>query len=62
MRVGRYWKALVAAAAAGAGSLSVALQDDVVTTSEVFTAAVAVLAACGFTWAVPNKPPKEGQS
>lgn len=61
MRLARYWKAVAAAAAAGAGSLSVALQDDVVTTSELFTAAVAVAVACGFTWAVPNKP-KEGQS
>ncbi|MGW7281670.1 hypothetical protein ACWGIV_25905 [Streptomyces sp. NPDC054844] len=61
MRLARYWKAVTAAVVAGAGSLSVALEDGAVTAPEIVTAVFAVAAAAGFTWAVPNKP-KEGQS
>ena len=56
MRISSYWKAIVAGLAAGSGALSTALNDDVVTGAEGWTAGVAVLAALGFTWAVPNKP------
>ncbi|MFE9936307.1 hypothetical protein [Streptomyces hirsutus] len=56
MRISKMWKAVVAGAAAGAGSLSVAVTDDVVTAAEGWAAGLAVLATLGFTWAVPNKP------
>ncbi|MFZ4206746.1 hypothetical protein ACOZE4_18110 [Streptomyces griseoincarnatus] len=55
MRISKYWKAVVSGVAAGAGSLSVAVTDDVVTAAEGWAAGLAVLAALGFTWAVPNK-------
>jgi peptidoglycan/LPS O-acetylase OafA/YrhL len=57
MQVSRYWKALVAAAAAGAGALVTAMGDDTVTMAEGITVAVAVLGALGATYAVPNKEP-----
>lgn len=56
MKVAQYWKAIVAALAAAAASLSVALEDGVINGAEAWTTAGAVLAALGFTWAVPNKP------
>jgi peptidoglycan/LPS O-acetylase OafA/YrhL len=56
VQISKYWKAIAAAVAAGAGSLSVAVQDNQVTSEEWWTAAVAVLATLGLTWAVPNKP------
>jgi len=59
MRISKMWKAVVAATAAGAGSLSVAVTDDVVTAAEGWAAGLAVLAALGFTWAVPNRPPED---
>lgn len=59
MRISKYAKAVVAAVAAGAGSLSVAVTDDVVTAAEGITAVLAVLGALGFTWAVPNRPDGE---
>lgn len=55
MKVSKYWKAVVAAGAAGVGSLSTALADDHITGHELWGVAGAVLAACGFTWWVPNK-------
>jgi hypothetical protein len=55
VKISRYWKAIVAALAAGAGALSAALTDDVVTAAEGWAALIAVLGALGFTWAVPNK-------
>jgi len=54
MKISKYAKAAVSALAAGAGSLSVAVADDVVSAAEGWTALVAVLVALGFTWAVPN--------
>jgi hypothetical protein len=60
MKVSKMWKAVVAAVAAGAGSLSVAVTDDTVTAAEGWAALCAVLAALGFTWAVPNKPGEGG--
>lgn len=59
MKISRYWKAVVSAVAAGAGSLSVAVSDDTVTAAEGWAALVAVLAGYGFTWAVPNRPPSD---
>ena len=56
MKVSRYLKAIVAAIVAAAGSLSAALDDGTITTQEGITAGLAVLAALGLTWAVPNKP------
>ncbi|MFF3346070.1 hypothetical protein [Streptomyces sp. NPDC002779] len=55
MRISKYAKAAVSAIAAGGGSLSVAVTDDTVTAAEGWAALIAVLAALGFTWAVPNK-------
>jgi hypothetical protein len=55
MKISKYWKAVVAALAAGAGTLSTAVLDDTVTAAEGWAALIAVLAALGFTWAVPNK-------
>lgn len=59
MKISGMWKAVVSAVAAGAGSLSVAVTDDTVTAAEGWAAVLAVLAALGFTWAVPNKPSEE---
>ncbi|MEU9894225.1 hypothetical protein ACIBCS_27730 [Streptomyces phaeochromogenes] len=56
MKVSKYAKSVVSGLAAGAGSLSVALTDDTVTAAEGWAALIAVLAALGFTWAVPNRP------
>lgn len=55
MKISKAAKAIVSAVAAGAGSLSVAVTDDTVTAAEGWTALITVLAALGFTWAVPNK-------
>ena len=55
MKISKYWKAVVSAAAAGSGSLSVAVTDDIVTGAEGWAVVIAVLVALGFTWAVPNK-------
>ena len=56
MKISKAWKAVVAAVVAGAGTLSTALADDTITAAEGWAAGLAVLAALGFTWAVPNKP------
>lgn len=56
MKISKYWKGVVAALAAGAGAVTTAAQDSQITGEEGWTAAVAVLAALGLTWAVPNKP------
>ncbi|MFD3498773.1 hypothetical protein [Streptomyces sp. NPDC058678] len=55
MKISKYAKAAVSGVAAGAGSLSVAVTDDTVTAAEGWAALIAVLAALGFTWAVPNR-------
>ncbi|MFE6284339.1 hypothetical protein [Streptomyces sp. NPDC057877] len=57
MKISRYWKAVVAAVATGSGALSTALTDDTITAAEGWAAGLAVLAALGFTWAVPNRAP-----
>ena len=55
MKISKYWKAVVSGAAAGAASLVTALDDNVITTQEWLTAAVAVAGALGLTWFVPNR-------
>ncbi|MGI5443835.1 hypothetical protein ACQEV4_42785 [Streptomyces shenzhenensis] len=57
MKIAAYWKAVVAAAAAGTASLSTALEDGTVTGQEAVTAVLAVLGALGLTWLVPNRQP-----
>ncbi|MGW6255401.1 hypothetical protein [Streptomyces sp. NPDC055085] len=48
-------KALVAAAAAAAGTLAGVTADGSVTSGDVVTVVLAVLGALGVTYAVPNK-------
>jgi type III secretory pathway component EscS len=48
-------KSLVAGLAAGAAAAVTALQDNALSTGEGVTIALAVLAAWGITWAVPNR-------
>ena len=47
-------KALVGAAAAGAGALATAATDDVVTTGEWYAVAAATLVALAAVWAAPR--------
>jgi hypothetical protein len=61
VKISHYWKAVIAALAAGAGALSTALTDDTITAAEGWAAGIAVLAALGFTWAVPNRPTPTGE-
>lgn len=56
MSVSTYWKALVAGIVAGAGALSTAAADDVITSGEVWLVVSAVVGGLVLTWAVPNKP------
>ncbi|MGW1949058.1 hypothetical protein ACWCRC_32645 [Streptomyces sp. NPDC001940] len=58
MTISKMWKAVVAAVVAGAGTLSTALADDTITAAEGWAAGLAVLAALGFTWVVPNRQPE----
>lgn len=55
MKISKYWKAIVAGAAAGSASLGTAVADGVITTQEGLTAVAAVLGTLGLTWAVPNR-------
>jgi hypothetical protein len=48
-------KAIVAAAAAAAGTLAVATADGSLSTGDVVTVVLSVLGALGVTYAVPNK-------
>lgn len=52
-----YLKAIFGSIAAGLGSLYQALDNDVVTTQEWVAVAIAVVAAGGVVWGVPNKDP-----
>lgn len=56
MKLGKYAKAIVAAAAAGTTTLLSALADEKVSTGEWVLVGLAVLGALGVTWAVPNTP------
>jgi hypothetical protein len=49
-------KSIVAGLAAGASVAATAVQDGALTTGEGVTIALAILAAWGITWAVPNRP------
>ncbi|MFC7817544.1 hypothetical protein ACFUTR_23220 [Streptomyces sp. NPDC057367] len=55
MKVSRYAKAVVAAVTAGSAALGTAVQDGAVDSGEWVTVGLAVLAALGVTWAVPNR-------
>ena len=52
----KYAKAVVGALVAGAGSLQVALADNVVTTVEWIQVASATVLALGLVWGVQNAP------
>lgn len=54
-------KAIVAALAAGASAVGAALEDGVLTGTEVGIIVGAVLVGYGFTWAVPNKTATEDE-
>lgn len=62
MKISPYWKAVVAALAAGVGTIATALTDDVITAPEAWAALIAALGALGFTWAVPNKTTTEDEA
>lgn len=57
MKISAFAKAVAAAFAAGTAAVATAVQDDVFTTGEGVTVALAVLGAAGITYAVPNKQP-----
>lgn len=54
-------KALVGAAAAGAGALATAAADDVVTTGEWYAVVAATLVALAAVWRVPNAQEETGR-
>ncbi|WP_425244861.1 hypothetical protein [Streptomyces sp. NEAU-NA10] len=56
MRVSSIAKSIVSGVAAGATAAVTAVQDNVITTGEGVTIALAVLGAWGITYAVPNRP------
>ena len=55
MKISSYAKSLVAGVAAGTTAAVTAVQDNVLTTGEGVTIALAVLGAWGITYAVPNR-------
>ncbi|MDT9695373.1 hypothetical protein [Streptomyces sp. P17] len=59
MRVSRYAKAVVAAIAAGAGSLGTAMHDGTITQAEGVTAVLLTVGALTAVWRVPNREPKD---
>lgn len=58
----RYAKAIVGAIVAGAGSLQVALADNVVTTTEWIQVGTTVVVALGLVWGVQNAPKPEPEA
>lgn len=54
--MGKYAKAIIGAIVAGAGSLQLALADEVVTNTEWIKVASAFLVALGLVWGVQNTP------
>jgi hypothetical protein len=56
MKISSIAKSIVAGLAAGASVAVTAVQDGTLTTGEGVTIALAILAAWGITWAVPNRP------
>ena len=59
MNISSIAKSIIGGLAAGAAAAVTAVQDQVLTTGEGVTIALAVLGAWGITYAVPNKTPKE---
>jgi len=59
MKVSTMWKAIVAAVAAGTGSLGAAVQDGTLTAGEGVAMVLAVLGGLGVTYVVPNREPKD---
>jgi hypothetical protein len=56
MKISGIAKSIVGGIAAGAAAAVTAVQDNVLTTGEGITIALAVLGAWGITYAVPNRP------
>ncbi|MFW3473674.1 hypothetical protein ACN24M_20625 [Streptomyces microflavus] len=56
MKISAMAKSLLAGIAAGATAAVTAVQDQVLTTGEGVTIALAVLGAWGIVYAVPNRP------
>lgn len=59
MQLSKYWKAVVAAVVAAAGTLGTAAEDGKITGAEGVAIGVTALAALVATWRVPNKEPKD---
>lgn len=57
MRISNIAKSIVGGLAAGATAAVTAVQDNVLTTGEGVTIALAVLGAWGIVYAVPNRKP-----
>lgn len=55
MKIASAAKSLIAGIAAGSAAAITAVQDNVLTTGEGVTIALAVLGAWGITYAVPNR-------
>ncbi|MFI6279665.1 hypothetical protein [Streptomyces sp. NPDC050988] len=60
MKIASAAKSLIAGIAAGSAAAITAVQDNVLTTGEGVTIALAVLGAWGITYAVPNKQNNAG--
>ncbi|WP_405543937.1 hypothetical protein OG478_22785 [Streptomyces phaeochromogenes] len=60
MKIASAAKSLIAGIAAGSAAAITAVQDNVLTTGEGVTIALAVLGAWGITYAVPNKQNNTG--
>lgn len=56
MKIASIAKSILAGLAAGAAAAVTAVQDNVITTGEGVTIALAVVGAWGITYAVPNRP------
>ena len=61
MRIASAAKSLIAGIAAGSAAAVTAVQDNVLSTGEGVTIALAVLGAWGITYAVPNKQASPNQ-
>jgi hypothetical protein len=63
VQVSAFYKALVAAVAAGAATLGAAMSDGRLDTGDVVTVVLSVLGALGVTYVVPNRPgPQPGDT
>lgn len=59
MKISAIAKAIVSGVAAGSAAAVTAVQDNVLSTGEGVTIALAVLGAWGITYAVPNRQARE---